>query len=60
VPNSGIPDRLLTFQVMRRTLGTTLQHHGALKDAQGALRHANIQTAGDVYVHAAEKNGSTP
>jgi hypothetical protein len=28
-----IPDRLVTFQVMRRTLGTNLQHHGTLKDA---------------------------
>jgi integrase len=31
----GIPDRLITFQVMRRTLGTDLQEHGTLKDAQG-------------------------
>ena len=38
----GIPDRLITFQVMRRTLGTDLQKHGTLKDAQGALRHASI------------------
>jgi len=46
----GIPDRLVTFQVMRRTLGTHLQHHGTLKDAQGALRHASIQTTrGDAY-----------
>jgi hypothetical protein len=35
---------------MRRTLGTNLQHHGTLKDAQGALRHASIKTTGDVYV----------
>jgi integrase len=49
-----IPDRLVTFQVMRRTLGTHLQHHGTLKDAQGALRHASIQTTGDVYMQAIE------
>ena len=39
---------------MRRTLGTHLQHHGTLKDAQGALRHASIQTTGDVYMQAIE------
>jgi len=50
----GIPDRLVTFQVMRRTLGTHLLHHGTLKDAQGALRHASIQTTGDVYMQAIE------
>jgi hypothetical protein len=43
-----IPDHLVTFQVMRRTLGTDLQEHGTLKDAQGALRHASIRTTGDV------------
>ena len=51
-----IPDHLVTFQVMRRTLGTNLQHHGTLKDAQGALRHASIQTTGDVYVQTIEKS----
>ena len=45
-----IPDRLVTFQVMRRTLGSDLQKHGTLKDVQWALRHASIQTTGDVYV----------
>jgi integrase len=49
-----IPERLVTFQVMRRTLGTNLQHHGTLKDAQGALRHASIRTTGDVYVQTIE------
>jgi hypothetical protein len=39
----GIPGRLVTFQVMRRTLGTDLQKHGTLKDAQGALRHASVR-----------------
>jgi hypothetical protein len=41
---------------MRRTLGTNLQHHGTLKDAQGALRHASIRTTGDVYVQTIEKS----
>jgi integrase len=49
-----IPESLVTFQVMRRTLGTNLQHHGTLKDAQGALRHASIRTTGDVYVQTIE------
>jgi hypothetical protein len=39
---------------MRRTLGTNLQHHGTLKDAQGALWHASIKTTGDVYVQTIE------
>jgi integrase len=46
----GIPDRLVTFQVMRRTLGTDMQKHGSLKDTQGILRHASIRTTGDIYV----------
>jgi hypothetical protein len=45
-----IPRKLVTFQVMRRTLGTDLQKHGTMKDAQGALRHASIKTTADVYV----------
>jgi integrase len=52
----GIPDNLVTFQVMRRTLGTDLQEHGTLKDAQGALRHASIQTTGNVYMQGIEAN----
>lgn len=52
--NLDIPESLITFQVMRRMLGTHLQHHGTLKDAQGALRHASIQTTGDVYVQTIE------
>jgi len=52
----GIPDRLITFQVMRRTLGTDLQEHGTLKDAQGALRHASIRTTGDVYMQTIERS----
>ena len=46
----GIPDRLVTFQVMRRTLGTDMQHHGTLKDPQDILQHASIRTTGDIYV----------
>jgi integrase len=45
-----IPRKVVTFQVMRRTLGTDLQKHGTMKDAQGALRHASIRTTADVYV----------
>ena len=41
----GIPESLVTFQVMRRTLGTDLQEHGTLKDAQGALRHASYRAS---------------
>jgi len=40
----------VTFQVMRRTLGTDLQKDGTMKDAQGALRHASIKTTADVYM----------
>jgi len=50
----GIPDRLVTFQVMRRTLGTDMQQHGTLKDTQGMLRHGSIKTTGDVYVQTIE------
>ncbi len=46
----GIPKKLVTFQVMRRTLGTDMQGHGSLKDAQMVLRHASITTTGNVYV----------
>jgi integrase len=52
----GIPDRLITFQVMRRTLGTDMQKHGSLKDTQGMLRHASIKTTGDVYVQTIEQS----
>jgi integrase len=52
----GIPDRLVTFQVMRRTMGTDMQHHGTLKDTQGALRHARIKTTGDVYVQVLDES----
>jgi integrase len=46
----GIPKKLVTFQVMRRTLGTDMQGYGSLKDAQMVLRHASITTTGNVYV----------
>ena len=49
-------DRLVTFQVMRRTLGTDMQQHGTLKDTQGMLRHASIKTTGDVYVQTIEES----
>jgi hypothetical protein len=39
----GIPNRLVTFQVMRRTLGTDMQLHATLKDTQGMLRHARTR-----------------
>ena len=52
----GIPDRLATFQVMRRMLGTDMQKHRTLKDAQGMLRHASILTTGDVYVQTIEQS----
>ena len=52
----GIPDRLVTFQVMRRTMGTDMQHHDTLKDTQGALRHASIKTTGDVYVQIIDES----
>ena len=45
-----IPRKLITFQVMRRTLGTDLQEHGTMKDAQTALRHASIKTTANVYM----------
>jgi integrase len=47
-----IPRGLVTFQVMRRTVGTDLQFHGTLKDAQGVLRHKSIKTTGNVYMQS--------
>lgn len=46
----GIPRKLVTFQVMRRTLGTDLQRHGTMKDAQQILRHASIRTTANIYM----------
>jgi integrase len=46
----GIPRKLVTFQVMRRTLGTDMQGHGTMKDAQQILRHASIRTTAEIYM----------
>jgi integrase len=46
----GIPRQLCTFQVFRRTLGTDLQRHGTMKDAQAILRHKHIKTTAEVYM----------
>jgi integrase len=46
----GIPRKLCTFQVFRRTLGTDLQEHGTMKDAQAILRHKHIKTTAEVYM----------
>ena len=40
----------MTFQVMRRTLGTDMQGHGTMKDAQQILRHASIKTTAEIYM----------
>jgi hypothetical protein len=37
-------------------MGTDMQHHGTLKDTQGALRHASITTTGDVYVQTVDES----
>jgi hypothetical protein len=52
----GIPDRLVTFQAMRRTLGIDMQQHGTLKDTHGMLWHASIKMGGDVYVQTIEES----
>ncbi len=46
----GIDPALITFQVLRRTFGTTMQKHGTMKDVQAHLRHASITTTGNIYV----------
>ncbi len=51
-----VEDRLITFQVIRRTTGTDPQQHGPLKDTQGILRHASIKTRGDMYVQMVEQS----
>ena len=45
-----IDRKLITFQVLRRTFGTTMQKHGTMKDVQAHLRHASITTTGNIYV----------
>jgi integrase len=47
-----IPRRLVTFQVMRRTVATDLQFHGTVKDAQTVLRHRSSVTTVDTYTVA--------
>lgn len=42
----GIPDRLITFQVMRRTLGTDLQKHGTHKGGRARC----VSTSMDVMM----------
>jgi len=37
-------------------MGTDMQHHGTLKDTQGALRHASISTIGNVYVQVIDES----
>ncbi|HEY6329994.1 MAG TPA: hypothetical protein VI756_11700 [Blastocatellia bacterium] len=44
----GNPRNLCRFQVFRRTLGTDLQKHGTMKDAQAILRHKHIKTTAEV------------
>jgi integrase len=45
-----IPRKLCTFQVFRRTLGTDLQKHGTMKDAQAIMRHKHIKTTAEIYM----------
>ena len=44
------------LHVMRRALGTDMQKHGTMKDTQSMLRHASLQTTGDVNVHSIEQS----
>ena len=41
---------------LAQTLGTDLQHHGTMKDAQRILRHASIKTTGNVYMQKIPSN----
>jgi integrase len=52
--NLQIPKHLVTFRVIRRSLGTHLSSHGTLKDTQDALRHASVTATGNVYVQVVE------
>jgi hypothetical protein len=45
----GIPDRLVTFQMMRRTLGT-------MERSRTRKRYASIRTTGDIYVEVVEES----
>jgi integrase len=51
----GVPRKMVTFQVMRRTLATDLQEFGSLKDAQTALRHKNPGTTAGVYIQPIDR-----
>jgi integrase len=46
----GINPHLVTFQVLRRSCATRNQRHGSMKDVQSHLRHARIETTGNVYM----------
>jgi integrase len=46
----GIDPHLVTFQVLRRSCATRNQKRGSMKDVQEHLRHARIETTGNVYV----------
>jgi len=48
----GIDPHLLTFQVLRRSFATRNQKRASMKDVQEHLRHARIETTGNVYVQA--------
>jgi integrase len=48
----GIDSRLVTFQVLRRSFATRNQKRGSMKDVQEHLRHARIETTGNVYMQA--------
>jgi integrase len=48
----GIDPSLVTFQVLRRSFATRNQKRGSMKDVQEHLRHARIETTGNVYVQA--------
>jgi hypothetical protein len=48
--------RIRPIAVRLGTLGTDLQNHGTLKDAQGALRYASITNTGNVRVQTIDEN----
>jgi site-specific recombinase XerD len=48
----GIDPHLLTFQVLRRSFATRNQKRASMKDVQEHLRHARIETTGNVCVQA--------
>jgi integrase len=46
----GIDPHLVTFQILRRSCATRNQRHGSMKDVQSHLRHARIETTGNIYM----------